>query len=377
MKKLKQIIIASIVLVIVIGSLGFIKYTKIAKAIAEHKNFALPPETVTTSKAVSENWQKLIPSVGTLAPKQGIMLSSEVEGKVVKISFESGQDVKQGDILVELDISEEIANLEQAKASLDKNKSSLNRSRTLRSKNANSVEDLETSELQYKQSLAQVAYLEAIIEKRKITAPFSGKTGIRQINLGEYLNKGKAIVSLQSLDTLYLNFSVPQQFINELEIGQKVKYQVDAYPKQSFEAIITALNPDVDMTLRNVSVQATYNNADKKLRPGMFAEVKVLRNQFDSVLVIPTTSISYAPYGDTVYVVEKTKDDKGEEVSTVRQQFIKTGDKMGDQIAITDGLKENEEVVTSGLFKLKPNSKVVINNTIQPSNSKNPTPEDT
>jgi len=361
----------------VIFVLAFIKYRSISKAIAQHSSFQPPPEAVTTFTAKSEEWRPEILVVGSLEPIQGVVLSAEEIGKVAKVNFESGAQVKKGDVLIQFDTSVEEGNLKAAMARLDLARLELNRSQNLRARNVNSESDLNNSQATYRQAEGEVASIKGMILRKTITAPFDGEMGIRKVNLGEMVMPATPIVPLQNLDKLYLNFSVPQQEIKHIYRGQEVAFSVDAYPGVEFKGGVTAIDPQVENSTRNIMVQATVENSNKQLRPGMFASIKVLLKESNKVVVIPSTAISYAPYGDSIYIVENMKDPTGKEYLGIRQQFVALGESKGELVSITKGLNEGETVVTSGLFKLRPNAAVAVSNDIQPGSSANPEPEDT
>jgi membrane fusion protein (multidrug efflux system) len=372
----KQILTAVSAMIVVIAALGFVKYMQIAKAIAEGASRTMPPEAVTSAVAEEQVWPQTLTAVGSLAANQGVMLSSQEAGTVVKVNFDSGAAVKKGDVLIELDTSVEEANLESAKAKEQWTKESFDRAQKLRPQKVISDDALDSARAQYLQAAADVRSLRAVIERRKIAAPFDGRTGIRQVNVGQYVQAGTALVPLQSLDPLYVNFSLPQQSLNQTAVGQDVTFSVDAFPDTVFSAKLTTINPMVDVRTRNVEYQATAANPGEKLRPGMFAKVSLNLPEQDKVIVIPATSISYAPYGDTVYVIESMKDPAGKEFQGVRQQVVRLGETRGDLVAVASGLKAGETVVSSGLFKLRPGAAVVVDNNFQPSASTHPQPAD-
>jgi membrane fusion protein (multidrug efflux system) len=292
---------------------------------------------------------------------------------VTQIAFESGAQVNKGDLLVQLDVSTEQAQLASAVAAADLARINLQRAQELRAKDTNSQAELDAGEAQARQTVANADAIRAVIAKKTIRAPFAGRTGIRQINLGQFIKGGTAIVPLQAMDPLFMNFSLPQQDVTDLKVGQSVQVTIDAYPGVLFKGEINAINARVDDSNRNVQVQATVRNADERIRPGMFGGVDVVLPQQDKLVTLPQTAISFSPYGSSVYVVEnKGKDASGRPVLTVRQQFVQTGSQRGDQVAVIKGVKAGDEVVTAGQLKLRNGSAVEINNAVAPANSPQP-----
>jgi membrane fusion protein (multidrug efflux system) len=335
-------------------------------AMAAHP-FAMPPETVTTAVAAEQEWTPAIEAVGSLAPVQGVTLAAEMDGKVVGIAFDSGAAVKAGDVLVQLDVATEQAQLRSAEAAAELARLNLGRSRQLLESHTISQSEFDSADAQCKQALAQADNIRSIIEKKTIRAPFSGRAGIREVNLGQIVRAGDPIVSLQSLDPIYANFTVPEQDFSQLAPGLPVEVRTDALPGQVVTGRITAINPDIDNATRNFRVQTTLANPGQRLRPGMFIDASVLLAREERVLVIPATAVLYAPYGDSVFVVEERKDGiDGRRDKVLRQQFVRLGDRRGDFVAVTGGLKAGEEVVSTGVFKLRNGSPVMVNNALSP-----------
>jgi membrane fusion protein (multidrug efflux system) len=305
------------------------------------------------------------------------MLRADLGGKVVAIKFESGSPVKKGDILVQQDISEETAQLRAAEARRRLAELNLQRSQGLLDKRVSSQSDYDQTAAEALQAQAAREQIQAVIEKKTIRAPFDGIAGIRRINVGEYLQAGDPIVQVQALDPIYVDFSLPQQDLDNVQPGSIVKVRPSGIASDPFEGAVTAIDAVVDESTRNFLVQATLKNPAGTLRPGMFAQVEVLVPGERSVVSIPATAVSYAPYGDSVFVLEQMTDEKQEKTYTgVRQTFVKLGEARGDRIEILFGLKAGDEVATSGIFKLRPNAAVVVNNEVQPGNDLNPTPAD-
>jgi membrane fusion protein (multidrug efflux system) len=371
----KQVLITLGIAAGAIALLGYAKYVMIAKAIVMH-SFQPPPESVTSFQAIELEWPRTLSATGSLMPVQGVTLSVEEAGKVSKINFESGKAVQKGDLLVELDASVEEARLKGAQAQLENARRSLTRIQNLRATNAMSADSLDKADYEFKQADAEVQSIQASIARKRVVAPFTGRAGIRAVNLGQYLTPGQPVVPLHAVDPIYLNFSLPQQSAALLSEGQLVHLKVDAYGDNEFDGKVSAVNPQIDDKTRTVEVQATVPNPDEKLRPGMWGNIEVVLPNADRFVVLPVTSISYAPYGDSVYVIEAKRDESGKETKTLRQQIVKTGPRKGDQIAILSGIKAGEEVVTSGLFKLRPGAAVVVNNDFAPSSSADPKPTD-
>jgi membrane fusion protein, multidrug efflux system len=339
---------------------------------------ALPPEAVTTAEVREELWEPTIEAVGSLTAVQGVTVSAEIPGKVVKISFEAGAVAKAGDLLVQLDTSVEEAQLRSAEASVALARLNFERARTLRANNTNSQSDLDAADAQAKQAVAQADNIRATIAKKTLRAPFDGRLGMRLVNLGQTLKEGEAIVSLQALDPIYANFLLPQQRLTQLAVNQPVRLTTDALNGDVIGGEITAINPEVDSATRNIRVQATFTNANERLRPGMFASITVVLPAKEKILAIPGTSVLHGPGGDTVFVVEDGKNEKtGKMEKLVRQQPVRTGEKRGDFVAITSGLKAGETVVSSGVFKLHKDSAVLINNSLAPDAQIAPKPDDT
>ena len=356
--------------------LGFVKFNQIQGFIKLSKSGAFdpPPTAVTTEIARKADWQPTIDSVGSLAAVNGVTASTDLAGIVAEIAFESGSKVRAGDLLVHLDTKQEEAQLHQAQAQRDWASVTLQRDKALVDKHAISQSDYDNAEASYRQAQGAVDQYTALIARKTIRAPFDGVAGIRQVNLGQYLKEGDAIVTLQQFDPIYANFSLPQQDLSKLEVGQKVELQLDAFGHQIFTGKITAINSIVDQSTRNVQVQATLPNRDYKLRPGMFTKVSVAMNESRAIIAIPATAIHYAPYGNSIFIVSEMKDQQGRTYKGVREQFVKVGESRGDLIAVDSGLAAGEEIVTSGVFRLRNAAPIVVNNDIKPGSELAPTP---
>jgi membrane fusion protein (multidrug efflux system) len=367
-----KVFLAILLVIVMFGALAGIKVLQIKSMIAAGKTMLPPPETVSTAIAQSEQWQDELPAIGTIAAVQGVTVSTEIAGTVTEIHFESGSEVAQGDLLVKLDTSSEEAQLRAMESQADLARINLDRSRKLRADNTIAQSELDNAEFALKQMAANADNLRAIIAKKTIRAPFAGRLGIRQVNLGQFLDVGKPIVSLQSLKPVYANFSLPQQDMSQIKIGLPVRVTTDAWPGRDFTGTLTAINPDLDDSTRSVTLQATLDNADEALRPGMFARVSLLLPSQKDVLVIPLTAVLSAPFGDTVYVVEP--DTNSPSGLAARAQLVRTGVTRGDFITVEAGLKAGEKVVGAGLFRLRNGEGVQENNTLAPKASQTPQP---
>jgi membrane fusion protein (multidrug efflux system) len=361
---------------VVVAILGGIKALQIGRMIEAGESFVPPPETVTTAEVRAESWESLLTAVGSLEAVQGVTVSAELPGKVVKLEFEPGVMANRGDILLKQDTSSEKARLPGAEASVALAKSNLRRAGELLRERIISQAEYDRAEAEYRVAAAAAEEIRAAIAKKTIRAPFAGRLGIRLVNLGEILQEGDDIVSLQSLDPIFVNFLLPQQQLGRIGIGLPVRVATDALPGETIEGRITAINPQVDAATRNIRIQATADNPGERLRPGMFATVAVVLPERSEVLTIPATAVLYAPYSDSVFVVEEKKDGKtGETSLVVRQQLVRLGEKQGDFVAVTSGLKAGETVVSTGVFKLRNGQSVVVDNTLEPEFKLQPTPE--
>ena len=372
-------VLAGLGMLVIFGIFGGIKACSIMGMIKAYANYQPPPETVSATAAKQEQWRPYVEAIGTLTAVNGVDVSSELAGKVVKIAFHSGDKVKQGQLLVQLDDSQEQALLRQYQAQEALNKSTFERALELRRKNLNSKQDLDNAREQYRMSQAQVAQEKAVIAKKAIRAPFDGIVGIRQVNLGQYVTAGQTVVNLEQLSPLYVTFTLPQSEVPKLHLKQDVAASVDAYTGQEFSAAVTAIDPAVNEQSRTVQVQATLPNDKNLLRPGMFASLKVLSDQSNEQIVVPATAVTYGLYGDSVYVLTKEKaaagataaapakstagSGKQQTVYTAKQVFVKVGEQREDKVAVT-GIKPGTLVVTAGQIKLHNGSRAVINNDI-------------
>lgn len=372
---LKRIIFTLSVAAIVMGGLGFFKFQQIQAAV-KAASFTPPPTAVTTIVAKKEDWSGSLKAIGSVVAVQGVTVSADLPGIVDHISFDSGRSVRVGEVLVQLDVRQEKAQLAAAEAQRDLARINYERAKALVEGGAIPRSDYDNATAQKEQTEAKVGEIRATIERKTIRAPFSGKLGLRQVNLGQYLAAGNPIVPLESLDPIYVDFSVPQQQALQVRVGQKVHVTANELAGVGFEGQVSAIDSVVDESTRNMRIQATLSNRTGKLRPGMFVEAELHSGSNVSAITLPASAISYAPYGDSVFVVAQMKDPKGQKYLGVRQQFVKVDRSRGDQVAIVSGLNPGDEVVTSGTFKLRNGAPVKVNNNVQPSNSPAPKPED-
>ena len=354
-----------------------IKGLQIAKMMATGKEMTPPPVTVTSAVVKEENWPPILSAVGSVSAVQGAIVAIELGGVVSDIQFENGGMAKKGDVLVKLDASSEEAQLRSAEADLELARQDLERTRDLAVRKVISKAEIDAAESKFKQKEGTVDNMRAMIAKKEVRAPFDGELGIRQVNVGQMINAGQQVVALTSLDPVYVDFALPQQHLAQLSQGLEVRVQSDAIPGREFKGKLTAINSMIDPVTRNVSVQATLENQDHALRPGMFAKAEVVLPEKRPALVIPGSAVAYAPFGDSVFVIEKKKDEKtGKESEVIRQQFVRVGEARGDFVSITSGLKAGETVVGTGVFKLRNGMTVAINNDLAPKPQVNPTPAD-
>ena len=372
----KRMILMLAVMLAIVGGLGFVKFKQVEAAIEQGKNFKIPPTAVTTVVAKKEVWPSSFSVIGTAAAIQGVTVSADLPGTIDRIHFESGQWVKEGEILVELDTRQERAQLASLEAQRDLAKVNYDRAQQLVGAGVIAKQDYDNATAQQKATEAQVGDIKAAIARKTIKAPFTGVLGIRQVSLGQYLAAGQAIVSLQTLSPIYVNFGVPQQDAGRVVAGHMVRVTNNDLPGMSFTGRINALDSVINEQTRNIQVQTVVTNKNNKLRPGMFVQVELPLGSPRDVISLPASAINYAPYGDSVFVVSDMKDPKGNSYRGVRQQVVKIEGSRGDQVAVVSGLNPGDEVVSSGVFKLRNGAPVVINNTVTPSNSTSPKPED-
>jgi membrane fusion protein, multidrug efflux system len=385
----KRIIYAIILLIVVIAVLAGIKALQIKAMIDNGKKFVMPAETVTTATVKSDTWDTSLTAVGALTAVQGVTVAGELAGKVTNIAFQPGAQVKKGDLLVSQDTASEQAQLQGALAQVELTRTTVERDRKMLAERIISQAEFDSAVASRDQALAQVDSIRAAIAKKTIRAPFSGRLGIRQVNLGQMLREGDPVVTLQTMDPIFADFTLPQQQLGQLRTGQTVQISCDAIPGFLSTGRITAINPLVDTETRNVKVQATLGNPSEKLRPGMFVNVAVGLPARQQVVSIPATSVLYAPYGDSVFVVVDDKDEKpaaapkgvpagppqAKTGKVLRQQFVRLGEKRGDLVAVNSGVKLGDTIVSTGVFKLRNGQSVLIDNKLAPQFQKSPKPE--
>jgi len=372
----KRMVLMLGVTVVLLGGLGFMKFKQVEAAMQAGASFQPPPEAVTSIVAQRDQWAATMGVIGTMEAVHGVTVSADLPGVVERISFESGQSVSTGDVLVELDTRQERAQLASLEAQSELARANYGRMQQLVNAGVISRMDYDQATSQQKATEANVAEIRATIARKTIRAPFSGILGIRKVNLGQYLAAGAPMVVLQSLNPIYVDFGVPQQTAAQVKVGSKLRVASEDLAGHGFTGRVTALDSVIDETTRNVQVQATLANPEGKLRPGMFVQVDVGVGAGRAAITLPASAISYAPYGDSVFVITDLKDPKGKTYRGVRQQFVKLEGSRGDQVAVISGVNPGDEVVTSGVFKLRNGAAVQVNNKVQPGNNPAPKPED-
>ena len=367
----------AICLLIAIGGFVFgIKVLQIGKMMSTP--MVMPPTTVSSAVVKEEDWAPTLSAIGSVSAVQGAVVSAELGGVVAEINFQSGGVAKKGDVLMRLDSSAEEAQLHTAEAELELAKANLDRERDLAVRKVVSRQELDTAQSTFGQKQGAVDNMRAFITKKQIRAPFDGMLGIRQVNVGQMINSGQQVVQLTALDRVYVDFALPQQNLPQLAAGYEARVHADSLPGREFKGKVTAINSMVDNVTRNISLQATFDNPDHELHPGMFVKVEVILPNKSKTLVIPGSAVSYAPYGNSVFVIDNKKDPKtGKESQSLRQAFVRIGEARGDFVAVTDGLKAGDVVVSTGVFKLRNGMPVVINNDLAPKPQLNPKPGDT
>lgn len=372
--KLKPILLTILGVTLIVGVLAGIKALQIGTLIKQGKAVQIPPEVVTTTQVESQSWESLVTATGTLEAVQGVTVAAELTGKITDIAFEPGVLIKAGDLLVQQDIAAETAQLRSAEAAVALARVTFERTRKMLATKTVAEANYDNAEAQLKQALAQADIIRATIDKKTIRAPFSGRLGIRQVNIGQIIQENTPIVSLQALDPIFVNFLVPQQQLRQMQVGYTVRITSDALPNgRSVSGTITAVNPEVETSNRNIRVQATATNPEDRLRPGMFVNIAVIQPEPEPVLAIPATAVLYAPYSDSVFIVEE---DTTPAHQVVRHQFVRLGEQRGDFIAVVSGLDPRQTVVSTGVFKLRNGQAVVIDNSLAPEFKLNPQPKD-
>lgn len=363
-------------LVLVVGGLVGVKYKQISTLIGFGKQMEKagpPPETVSTALSREEKWERSLSTVGSITAVKGVTISNDAPGVVSGIRFESGAVVKQGQVLVELDSRVERAQLASAVARKELAGINAGRSRALVASSAIPKAQLDTDESLLKSSNADLGALQAQIDRKTVRAPFAGRLGIRTVNLGQYLNPGTPLTVLEAIDAVYVDFSLPQQRLADITVGMHVHIVIEGSGGLALDGAIAAIDPSIDSTTRTIKLRASVPNKDEKLRPGMFTTVSVVLPDRGSLVSIPATALVHASFGDSVFVIEDKKDDKGAPVlgangapaKMARQQFVRVGEARGDFVAIVDGVTPGQEIVTAGAFKLRNGSSVVVNNDVK------------
>lgn len=363
----KKIVIAVLGLIVVIVALAGAKGMQFKAMGDAAKTATVPPETISATEVKQETWESLVPVVGSISAVQGVDIRAELAGTVRKIAFESGGTASKGQLLVQLDTSMEEGQLQAMKAQWELTQANLARARDLKAQGVISQADFDAATGAANQTVGEVAAIEATIAKKTIRAPFSGRLGIRSVNLGQFVRDGDPIVSLHSLDPVFVDFNLTEQQLARAKKTMAVRVTTDASPGHVFDGKVTALNPQFDASTRNIKVQATIANAGGELRPGMFARIELVQPETRELLVVPSTAVLHAPYGDSVFVVNDVKDaTSGKTVKQVQMTTVRLGDTRGDFVAITDGLKAGQLIATSGVFKLRNGSPVAIDNSLAP-----------
>jgi len=365
--------IAGLVLLVVV--LFGIKAMQIGKMMSTP--MMMPPTTVSSALAKEEDWPPVLSVIGSVSAVQGAVVSTELGGVVAQINFQNGGEAKKGDVLLKLDSSAEEAQLHTAEADLELARANLQRTQGLATGKVVSKQELDAAQSTFGQKQGSVDNMRAFITKKQVRAPFDGQLGIRQVNVGQSIDARTPIVQLTALDSVYVDFALPQQELPKLATGFETRVRTDGLLGREFKGKLTAINSMVDAVTRNVGVQATFENPDHTLKPGMFVKVDVVLPEKGKTLVVPGSAVSYAPYGNSVFVVDKKKDPKtGKESQILRQAFVRIGDARGDFVSVTEGLKAGDMVVSTGVFKLRNGMNVTINNDLAPKPQLNPTPAD-
>jgi len=371
----RTVVLAVFGLLAVVALLAGLKALQIRTLIKAGGAFAVPAETVSAAEVRQETWEGLLAAVGSVTAVQGVELRAELAGTVREIAFESGGTAAKGQVLVLLETSSEEAQLRSAEAQVELARLNLERARDLRAQGVTSQSDLDSRDAAFRQTMGEVDIVRAVIAKKTIRAPFAGRLGIRSVNLGQFVNPGDAIVSLHSLDPVYVDFSVPEQQLRQIERAMAVRVTTDAAPGRVFTGKVTALNPEVDAATRSIKVQATVVNGGGDLRPGMFARVQLVLPESKPLLVIPATAVLHAPYGDSVFVITDVRDEKsGVTAKQAQMTTVRLGETRGDFVAVTMGLQPGQTIATSGVFKLRNGSPVAVDNTLAPDAQSAPRP---
>jgi membrane fusion protein (multidrug efflux system) len=368
-------------LFLVVGLLVYVKYEQISTLINTGKSFTPPPTTTTSYDVQQTSWEQTLSSIGSLEATKGLVIAADISGRISKVLFEAGSEVVAGDLLIQQDTSEEQARLRSNQAAAALAKNNLERITKLYNKKVASRSELDNSKGIYDSAVADVDNTKAAIEKKSLRAPFAGRLGIRLVNLGQFIDAGDSVVSLQAINKMYVNFSLPQQFNSKVAVGLSIRLESDAVPEKQFLGTINAIDPEIEVTTRSVRLQAVIDNPNKELLPGMFATIDVLLPENKSVLLIPVTAVQYATFGDSVFVIEPAKNTETNQVVQpekliARQQFVKLGESRGDFVVVNKGLNETDKIASTGVFKLRNGGSIVINNRVVPNFSTTPNVSD-
>lgn len=378
LRNLGWFVLGVVIAMPIIATLVGLKLLQFKEMDAKAAQQVMPPEVVNSAEIIEKDWQPRIPAVGSVVAFRGTVISAEADGIVREILFEAGGMVEAGAELVRLDVDIEQAQLRAAEAAAYLARISFKRTRELIVKKSVSQADFDSADVALRQANAQVDNLKAIIARKTVRAPFAGKLGIRNINLGQFLNKGDPVISLQSLDPVYVEFSLPQQRLGDLVEGLDVAVSSDAFPGQRFSGKVTAINPEIDPVTRSVRVQATLANGDGRLRPGMFVSIDLILSHSEKVLFIPATAVLHTPFGDAVFVIEEGEAAAGEtKPLVVQQRQVRLGARQGDFVIVTEGVKAGDRIVSAGVFKLRPGMSVMVDNTLAPEFTFSPKPGNT
>lgn len=374
---IKRLIIMLVVVAVIGGAIvGFnmFRTRMIGEFLASR---TAPPQTVTAMQVQASEWIQQLAAIGTLRAVRGVDLAFEVGGTVTRLEFTSGQEVAAGQVLARLFDADEAARLRQLEANVKLAEINLRRTRQQLAIQAVAQSQADNDQATLDSARAAFDQQAALLTKRVLRAPFAGRLGISTINIGQYVRAGDVIVTLQQLDPILVDFFLPQQELGRLAVGQAISLTADAFPGQTFQGRISAINPRIDANTRNVQVEASVPNPKSQLMPGMYVDLRLTVGKPETLLTLPQTAVSYNPYGDTVYlVVDDGRDAEGKPRQKARQTFVTLGARRGDQVAVLKGLEAGQTVVTSGLMKLKNDTPLVINNSVQPPNNPNPTPQE-
>lgn len=374
---LRKVLLALFVLLLVAGGLAGVKAMQIRSLMASGASFKVPPERITSTEVRQEHWESKLSAVGSVSAVQGVLIRTEVSGVVQRLVFDSGAVARKGQLLVELDSSSEQAQLRSAQARIELAKANLARAQDMRRQDLIAQSDFDTAEATFKTSSADVDSIRVAIAKKSIRAPFTGRLGIRQVQLGQYLDVAAPVVSLQSLGPVYVDFSLPEQQVVGVRPGMLVRATVDSNPGKIFEGRLSAISPEVDVASRNVRLQATFADRDGLLTPGMFARVDLILTEVTSPLVVPVTAVLDAPYGASVFVIENVRDEKtGASSQQVRMTTVRLGETRGDLVVVEQGLTAGQRIASSGVFKLRDRTEVVISDELAPTAEASPRPAD-